>query len=253
MIYEILLNAKILGYLLRYTSANYLNHGIAYSPNILEKLALDWISLIMPNLSMTVPKKSIFYRVQRSLHAPVNKDNLNNPLLMRNTDIEYVGTGRFNRPGSWYLYLASDIDTAVKEIRLQGNTFFSARFVVKKEFSCLDVRESSVNLKLDYKNRHYNLVIYDGANLPLYVLLSSGLYAMKNYVKSISSISDDAKRFQQIYFISQSVADVAKKNGLHAIKYDSTRNPSGVDLSFFDKKEIDGYFIQEKTVQHKGK
>jgi hypothetical protein len=253
MIYEIYLNARILGYLLRYTSNKYLNDGIAYSPRLLETVALNWISLIIPNLSITIPNDSRYYRVQRSLHTQINKATLNKPLLMRNTDREYVGMGRFSRPGSWYLYLASDLETAVKEIRIPpGMNFFSAEFVVRKVFSCLDARLSTLNehIYIDYENKEYKDVLHGGANLPLYVLLSSGLLAMNIYMQSVSAASDDAKKFQRIYFISQSIADVVKKNGLHAVVYDSTRNPGGESLSFFNKEEIDDYFIQHKTVQY---
>jgi hypothetical protein len=253
MIYEIYLNARILGYLLRYTSNNYLDAGIAYSPGLLETVALKWISLIIPNLSIIIPNDSTYYRVQRSLHTQVNKANLNNLLLMRNTDREHVGTGRFNRPGSWYLYLASDLETAVKESRIPAGTkFFSAEFVVQKGVPCLDARLSTLkdNINLDYENKEYRIVLQNGANLPLYVLLSSGLLAMNIFMQSVSTTSDDAKKFQRIYFISQSIADVIKKNGLAAILYDSTKNPGGENLSFLNNEEIDDYFIQHKTVQH---
>jgi len=57
-------------------------------------------------------------------------------------------------------------------------------------------------------------------------------------------------QFQQPYFISQSIADAAKKNWLRAIIYDSTRNRGGENLKFFNKNEIDDYFVQHKTIHH---
>lgn len=45
-------------------------------------------------------------------------------------------------------------------------------------------------------------------------------------------------QFQRPYFISQSIADAAKKNGLRAIIYDSTRNRGGENLSFSIKMKL---------------
>jgi len=57
-------------------------------------------------------------------------------------------------------------------------------------------------------------------------------------------------QFQRPYFISQSIVDVAKKNWLRAIIYDSTRNRDGENLKFFNKNEISDYFVQHKTIHH---
>lgn len=128
-----------------------------------------------------------------------------------------VGTtsaGRLNRTGISFLYLASDEDTAVAEVRPHPGVFVSlGSFVISKTLSIADLSRHSL------------------ADL---FRTNEDLEKLETIVAIENAIATPAPpTHQQLYSLTQFLSDVLRKLGFDGVKFRSTVGP-GVNLVLFD-------------------
>jgi RES domain. len=115
--------------------------------------------------------------------------------------IEYTSGGRFNRAGTSYLYMTSDLDTSMSEIRLVLNQVFSiAEFQCIKTASYVDVSQINANRNLQ----------------ELYEILMRPVFGDSN----------------EIYSITQFLSDIFKELDYDGIVYKSTKK-EGMNIVCF--------------------
>ena len=128
-----------------------------------------------------------------------------------------VGTtsaGRLNRPGISFLYLASDEDTAVAEVRPHPGEFVSlGSFVISKPVSVADLsRHSLADLfRTDKDLQKLETII-----------------AMERAFSTPAPPTD-----RQVYSLTQFLSDVLRKMGFDGVKFRSTVG-TGVNLVLFN-------------------
>lgn len=242
--FEVIFSKYFLMFLIIRLIIRYQSKGVFFCLDNHDKLAVNWLMLNFSNLTHFVESGEKFYRVQKKYIGfdPSKKESF------RVSDIEYAGGAkRFTRIGNWHLYLARDLETAKKEARISdGDDYYSAEFIVRKNFSFLDVRHISSDVHV-----MMNSSIYDGysrihgGSLQSQIIFSAASSLLTQYFhpNAIQKV-DDKKSFKIEYNIMQLLSDVAIEFGMESIVYYSTHSHPNPCICFFNSSEIDEYFNQ---------
>lgn len=249
---KFILEAIFCKYLLYYcfvkTALDYTSKGIFYSLNDNAKATLTWGSMLFDNIRIPVEEGLKLYRVQ-SIPPDFPETPVPDKSFMRSSDIEFTGGAkRFNRIGNWHLYLAFDKATAIKEGRIKKAPFFSSEFVVKKSFSCLDVRKLSLNSRIStvVLNNFYSAYVSRfGENIQAYILAHASIaFCSEFFAPSLVEMVLDRKSYKIDYAICQLLTDIAINGCFDSLLYKSVQHEDGQCLCFFDEDKIDEHFDQ---------
>jgi hypothetical protein len=147
-----------------------------------------------------------------------------------------VGEGRFNRKGCSYLYVASDMDTAISEVRPEpGDTLSLAKFKINTKSNYIDLR-SNIKYSIDYR---LNIEI-----IHFFLSLS------KLFSKPVTTNK------REEYLVTQFISELLRIYGFHGIVYDSPQNKGYNILSFYpedlvlEKGSEEMRFIEKVTYTH---
>lgn len=122
--------------------------------------------------------------------------------------------GRLNRPGVSFLYLASDMDTAIAEIRPHPGEFVSVgSFTASRDISIAD-----------FSKHDLGRLFADDQELDLLRLIIS----VENAFAAMAPPSN-----RQVYSLTQFLAEVFRRMGFEGIRFRSTVGP-GINLVIFD-------------------
>lgn len=176
------------------------------------------------NLSKTYYKKGqIFYRARIALSNDhgYDKEDMSAPPK------ESIGNGRANPEGIRCLYLASDIDTAIHEVRAHIFDLVSiGKFVLKKDITLVNLRRIS------------NISPFVVNDLTRYAINKSVLTKINNEIAKSVSRNDSMLAYLPTQYICgyiKSIIDKESNTKLYdGIEYSSTTAPSGYNLAIFN-------------------
>lgn len=124
---------------------------------------------------------------------------------------ENAGLNRASPKYISYLYLASDVDTALAETRAQiGQLFSVAQYEVEKEIKLIDLRLSTAKLEQMGEGDFFLLF------------------------RANQAFSTPAHSTDKDYIMSQYIAEFIKASGYDGIVFNSSRNKRGTNYTLFD-------------------
>lgn len=107
---------------------------------IKKRLDLKLLGEILSFQSHIIKAKSVIYRTRISINRKFPKSEMGKP------PIEITPDGRANPKGIPYLYVATDIATAIEEVRpLVEDKVTVGKFIVKLPLRVIDLREPKIN------------------------------------------------------------------------------------------------------------
>lgn len=178
---------------------------------------------LQEHVAHTISSGEVFYRARigavakaENYHYMERRAVFYDPF--RGTDIGappvgLAAAGRLNRPGVSFLYLASDMDTAIAEVRPHPGEFVSVgAFTASHDISVADF--SNHNLGNLYRNDEE-------------LLLLELIIAVEKTFSAMAPPSNQAK-----YSVTQVFAELFRKMGFGGIKYKSTVG-NGSNLAIF--------------------
>ena len=196
-----------------------------------EEEIIDVFRKVISNKTRQIKKGDIFYRGR--IHTS-NQKNRYRKNKMYAPPKNIKTHGRFNSFGMNYLYLASDIETVIAELRPDiGAKVTVGIFKAKEKFNYVDLTEE--------------YVVSDTSNLPSLILLLGGLFTLP--------VSDNDKYIE--YIPMQYFAELAKKLDMKAVKYFSSlfqQNIHKYNLGVFDEtifECIDTKVIEIQEIKYK--
>jgi len=196
----------------------------------LEDRALKRISHCSHLISKKVSKGEIFYRARigfdekkwkskaehegyQIVYFPYVNDKIGAPSPLN------AGEGRLNRKGISFLYTASDIETAISEIRPHPSHIISTgKFKIKKNINIISLTH------LDF----YDFLLSDTL-IDLYILLGN-----LNNRFSMPILPEETSR----YLVSQFYAEIFRKIGFRGVEYKSSIS-SGTNFCFFEAEDLE--------------
>jgi hypothetical protein len=143
--------------------------------------------------------------------------------------------GRANPAGIPYLYVASDIDTAISEIRPHTGAMVSvAEFLIDDSLDLIDLRnpKSAISPFLDDEEKVLNL----SKNL---IFLSELGRELTRPVLPHAAVTE--------YLPSQYLCELIKHAGFHGVVYNSSVG-NGMNLALFDQSKAQGISVCEHYV-----
>ena len=196
-----------------------------------QKLDQAWARWLLYQLSVDIPAGDVWYRARLlNQDKPFTIDEMGAPSK------RLAAHGRVNPPGIPYLYVGSQVDTAVAEIRPHtGEVACVADFVILNKISVVDLcapRERVSPLALSEANAIGQL----RADIP--VLERWGEELTRPVLPSGVAID---------YIPSQYLCEVIKKCGFAGVVYRSSVS-TGRNLALFDPAQARGGIVTEYDV-----
>ncbi|MHA2918551.1 RES family NAD+ phosphorylase [Bacillus cereus] len=185
----------------------------------------------------TVVEDEVFYRGRISNDKELDSAEMGAPPLL------YATAGRANSEGISHLYLASDIETVINEIRPSiSDTLYIGNFPIREPLKVVDFRM----LK--------NLDVFEFDDPIMYVMYAINLETFSEMSKAISKPvrSGDSKLD---YLPTQFIVDFIKtlnsteSAGYHGIVFESTVSTSGYNLMIFDPDLLNCSRITKREIQ----
>lgn len=204
---------------------------------IVEKDVRRFISKSLNKISQELQKGSLFYRARigfekilykevewiryEKYYVPYRKSDISSPPPLN------ANAGRLNRQGVSFLYLASDSDTAISEVRPHPGHFVSlGKFYLRSKISIVDFSKADI---YDFFDSDQQLDIY-------HCLIC---------LDKIFSMPITPEQAHE-YSITQLITDLILKKGFNGVKYRSSVG-SGFNFTCFYPKKFK-YIIDEASV-----
>ena len=208
----------------------YIKHENRFHSNHINYEVLkDYLS----KLTTTVEEEA-FYRARISNDKELEIEDMDAP------PSRVATAGRANSEGISHLYLASDSNTVVSEIRPSlSDTIYIGKFPIREELKVIDFRMLK-NLDVFEFNDPTRFAI----NIEIFNEMSK---AISKPVRSGDSKLD--------YLPTQFIVDYIKSlnetesAGYHGIVFESTLSTSGYNLMVFNPKILDCIRVEKRTVQ----
>lgn len=209
---------------------NYIKHENRFHSNHLNfEILKDYLN----KLTATV-EEDAFFRARISNERELNKDEMGAP------PCKYATAGRANSEGISHLYLASDTQTVVSEIRPSlSDTIYIGKFPIRCELKVIDFR-----LLKGLDVFEFNDPTRFAINLEIF---SEMRQAISKPVRSGDSKLD--------YLPTQFIVDYIKSlnetesAGYHGIVFESTLSTSGYNLMIFNPQMLACTKIEKRTIQ----
>ncbi|MFC4409625.1 RES family NAD+ phosphorylase [Chungangia koreensis] len=208
---------------------NYLKHINRFH---LKHINLDVLSIYIERLSTTL-EDDLFYRARISNEEELDFAKMGAP------PARFAKAGRANSEGISHLYLASDIETVIKEIRpSSSDCIFIGRFPVPENTKVVDFRI----LK--------KISVFDFEDPAMFAINIDNFNKMSNEI-SKPVRSGDSKLD---YLPTQFIVDFIKSRNetlvepIRGIVFDSTLSTSGYNLMIFNPEFISCNRIIKKSI-----
>lgn len=215
------------------------NDLLKNNPDILLKRYIKYFHEKKWN-KKNIKKESTFYRA-RSGMTILNGEISSYPELIKipyyDKEISappplYVEGGRFNRAGVSYLYLATDIETAIAEIQLKVGEYCSiAQFQCSQSIQLLDLTCFNKDLETQIWYEILTYPIYDSKDYLVTQFLSDVFKKLEFdgiYFQSVQSKGDNIVSFNPEAFTF--VEDSSKIIRTKKINYEYEDIPSSIDI-----------------------
>lgn len=179
-----------------------------------------------PGMQKVIKKgESEYFRARISDQSGLKPENMGAP------PIHLTSAGRANSQGIRCLYLASDLETTIHEIRARDLDYVSVgKFKATKDLKIVDLAN------LD-KISPFNIGVFDiewfAINMAILKKIS------KEIAKPLRRQDSDLD-----YLPSQYIADYIKSLGYDGISYRSTLHKEGVNYAIFDPKKFECSSVQ---------
>jgi len=194
-----------------------------------KKLDLERLSDLLSFFSTQFSKEALFFRART---PEIGKDL--SLLEMGKPPPEKTKNGRANPKGISYLYLSSDAQTAISEVRpFVGAEVVVAQFVVKEDIELIDLRNPRIDSPFKY-----------GENLE-YILNHIGFLRIlgEELSKPINPASEDID-----YLPSQYLCEFIKSNGYDGVCYKSSTG-LGFNIALFDDSKVEPITITKYFIR----
>lgn len=170
----------------------------------------------LDSLNRITIENTVFYRARKTESIePYDEDGMWNPNPYKYQVLE----GRYNHFGKSFLYLASNEETAFKEISNENDDKCCiAKFHIEKLKDVVDLRSVNfydVNKRLEYVLMHY-ILVYTG-------------------VISESCTNENVKNE---YLVSRFLSDCVRVRGYYAIIFNSTKSLEGENIVIFRPQDL---------------
>ncbi|HDR4509985.1 TPA: RES family NAD+ phosphorylase [Bacillus cereus] len=184
-------------------------------------------------LTATIDEDEIFYRARISNDEELDKNKMGAPPQ------KFATAGRANSEGISHLYLASDIETVISEVRPSlSDTVYIGRFPIKEKLNVIDFRmlKGLDVFRMDDPTMYaINLDVFNEMNK-----------AISKPVRSGDSKLD--------YLPTQFIVDFIKSlnetesAGYQGIVFESTLSTSGYNLMIFDHESLKCKKVEKRVI-----
>lgn len=200
----------------------------------IDQFNSDVFGIIIEYGTLTISSKEKFYRARLCRDGKVKKiEDMGAP------ESKYSTPGRANPKGISHLYLASEKDIAVKEIRVGLHDEVSiAKFHLLKDIIVVDIEELS------------SFSPFLGIDYELYAINKEHIREFQKAM--LHPVKRDETYFE--YLPTQYFIDYIKKRGFNGIRFPSTMDSNGYNLVLFDSDLVEGdeevEFISIKEIDY---
>lgn len=177
-----------------------------------REMYLERLNSYIYNYDLTLPVGTKFFRARRIDDSLCSIDNIDPYKEMGPPPAEKATTNRMSPAGIPYLYLATDIETALEECRIElGNEAIIAEFVSKEELQILDLSTDKIFVPcsiFDPDYDHDDMWVND---------------FWKSFIREISQpVSHDKEDRSYEYSATQLIAEYYKIIGFDGICFKSS-------------------------------
>lgn len=209
---------------------HYIKHVNRFHTN---RINYDVLKDYLLRITTTVEEEA-FYRARISNEKELEKKDMGAPKPKLAT------AGRANSEGISHLYLASDINTVISEIKPSLNDIiYIGKFPITEELKVIDFR-----LLKNIDVFEFNDPARFAINLEIFNEMSK---AISKPIRSGDSKLD--------YLPTQFIVDYIKmlneteSAGYHGIVFESTLSTSGYNLMVFDPEKLESSKVEKRTIQ----
>lgn len=177
-------------------------------------ISLDVLADVLKDTEIIIPKGTVLYRARKSSKKGFKRNEMGAP------PCDLATAGRANSKGISCLYLCSEKNTTVKEIRANAFDYVTiANFRVDRDIKVLDL--SSIS---------HNSPFFTETDKVKYLVNEKHLKKMQDdLAKPITSDDSDLD-----YLPTQYISDFAKYLGYDGVKYISTFDNEAYNVALFD-------------------
>lgn len=181
---------------------------------------LEVLEMVLSETKITIPKGTKFYRARVS-----DKKGYKRKEMWQPPD-DAALPGRANSKGQSCLYLCSDMETTVKEVRARAFDYVTiATFKLNRDVTVLDL--SSIV--------HSSPFYYSGMDKIAYLVNENNLRQIQNdMAKPMSRLDSELD-----YLPTQYISDFAKSLSYDGVKYISTFEQTSYNVALFDSTACD--------------
>lgn len=197
--------------------------------HIKNTIELTKLEKLLKRHQRDIFKGKILYRARISEKNGFNISEMGNPPR------HLTKAGRANPQGISYLYLASDIDTTVSEIRAALFDFVSiGEFRLKEDITVINLRETEL---------YDPIYLADQDELKDFIIHFPFVYRLEKEISKPSRRADN----ELDYLPTQYLSEFIKSLGFDGVEYKSSVNPKGHNLAIFstDKFECIKSYVHE--------
>lgn len=193
----------------------HLRHSSRFSlPPRLERYVDNFVSFYSDNSTVELPKSETYYRAR--LHGIGQSDPYTRK-MMGAPPKGLASSGRINPDGISYLYVASEVETAISEVRpWKGAEVSVAQLNLKQRCKVVELSNSTSGQPSP------NGMEWLGNKIISQLLISLHFAAPAHSQDRLA------------YLPSQFIAEKFKDKGFQGMKYPSVLHPSGFNVALFD-------------------
>ena len=182
-----------------------------------KTIDLENLKNLLPNFTSIIDKD--LYRARISEDGiKIHPSNMGKPLP------ELCSDGRANPKGIPYLYMGSDIDTVIAEVRSRiGDKVTVGRFKVEADLQVVDLRNPRIDSPFKYGNNLKFILTYNDFMTILGQELAKPIDPIKNKLE---------------YIPTQYLCEFIKNCGYDGVIYGSSMNSSGYNVAIFNDTNV---------------
>lgn len=204
-----------------------------------QQINLENLNFFLSYFEEIIPAKVEFFRCRINNENKIFKESdLKAPPVGKAT------AGRLNAEGISRLYLCSEEETAISEIRASRHDIVTiGKFRIKEKLRVLDLTNfDQIRLLSDFSYMEFLK----------YFLNMEGLKKISNELAKPVRGSDKAKDYLATQYISDFVKSIQGTGGTlyHGIKYRSTASESGYNLMLFDDNKVELANQETKSINY---
>lgn len=219
---------------------NEFTHSIKYENRFhSQQINLDNLEFFLSFFEETIPEGEEFYRCRLN-----NDEQIFEEKDLKAPPVGAASAGRLNSEGISRLYLCSEEETAISEIRASRHDVVTiGKFRVNEKLRILDLSNfDQINILSSFGYREF---------LKYYLNMEALKQISDELARPVRS-SDKAKDYLATQYISDFVKSITgeEKSSYQGIKYRSTASETGYNLMLFVDAEIDLVSQETKSINY---